>query len=251
MRIAELVVVVGLAGACSSSTTRPPAPAEVAEAGMTAPRVAPPGVSPTVSTTATPTGAPPTGVTAPRDALTKKVSPMNLDDLLLRAGSATFASYDPSAVVAAVNALVPLGKDGALAAIEAFLAKQDLAKAPQQGLFLVLRVLFEADAHPPMRLGGSQPAPPPAPAALPRFPIALVDDVPLMLVQSYTLRGLPEPVSAHVAYYRAHGTLRAGPLAPAANPDPMAGYESAYRAAYGAAPSAGERAFIQTQLAKR
>lgn len=173
---------------------------------------------------------------------------MNLDELLQRASSSTFAIYDPGQVIEAVNALVPLGKDGALAAIDSFLAKQDLAKDPHQGLFLVVRVLFDADAHPPMRLGGSHPPPPQSPSALPRFPIALVDDVPLMLVQSYVLRGLPELVTAHVAYYRAHGTLRTAPLAPSPGPDRMAAYEALYQTAYGAPPSAAERAFVKAQL---
>ena len=173
---------------------------------------------------------------------------MHLDDLLQRASSSAFATYHPGPVIEAVNALVPLGKDGALAAIEAFLGKQDLAKAPHQGVFLVLRVLFEADPHPPMLLGGSRPSPPPSPSSLPRFPIMMVDDVPLMLVASYTLRGLPEPVTAHVEYYRKHGTLRATPLAPSAGPHRMAAYERQYQAAYSAAPPLPERELVRVEL---
>jgi hypothetical protein len=97
-------------------------------------------------------------------------------------------------------------------------------------------------------LGGSRPPSPRSPPALSRFPIAIVEDVPLMLVESYTLRGLPEPVTAHLAYYRAHGTLRAAPLAPSSGPDRMAAYEAMYQSAYGAAPSAAERAFVKAQL---
>ena len=173
---------------------------------------------------------------------------MNLDDLLQRASNSAFETYDPGTVIEAVNALVPLGKAGALAALEAFLGKQDLAKDPHQGLFLVLRVLFEAAAHPPMRLGGSRPAPPSPSASLPRFPIMIVDDVPLMLVAGYTLRGLPEPVASHVTYYRKHGTLRAAPLAPSSGPDRMAAYARQYEAAYHAAPPAAERALVEAQL---
>ena len=175
---------------------------------------------------------------------------MHLDSLLQRASSSAFATYDPSPVIAVVNALVPLGKDGALATLGAFLAKQDLAKDPHHGLFLVLRVLFEANPHPPVLLGGSRPAPPSPPDALPRFPIMMVDDVPLMLVAGYTLRGLAEPVTAHLAYYREHGTLRAAPLAPSVGHDRMAGYEAQYQAAYHAAPPDAERQFVQAQLAR-
>lgn len=173
---------------------------------------------------------------------------MNFDDLLQRASSSAFATYHPGTVIEAVNALVPLGKDRALVAIEAFLAKQDLANDPHQGLFLVLRVLFEADPHPLLVLGGSRPAPPSSPSSLPRFPIVIVDDVPLMLVAGYTLRGLPEPVTSHVEYYRKHGTLRAAPLAPSAGPDRMTAYATLYQAAYRAAPSDAERALVRAQL---
>jgi hypothetical protein len=175
---------------------------------------------------------------------------MNLDNLLQRASSSEFATYDPGPVIEAVNALVPLGKERALAALDGFVARQDLAKDPHQGLFLVLRVAFEADPHPPMLLGGSRPPPPPSPSALPRFPIAIVDDVPLMLVSGYTLRGLAEPVTAHLAYYREHGTLRTAPLAPAKGRDRMAGFEAQYQAAYHAAPLDAERAYIRGQLAR-
>lgn len=173
---------------------------------------------------------------------------MSIDDLLARASSSDFAAYDPGALIAAVNALVPLGKDGALAALDGFVSRQDLAADPRQGLFLVLRVAFDADPHPPMRLGESVPAPPPNAAALPRFPILLVDDVPLLLVRGYVLRGRAERVTAHLDHYRQHGTLRTAPLAPAAGVDRAAAYEAAYQAAYGAAPSADERAFIASQL---
>ena len=170
----------------------------------------------------------------------------SLRSALLRASSADLASYDPRAVIDAVNALVPLGKDGALEAIEGFLAEEQAE--PRQGLFFVLRVLFDADPHPPVRLGASRPAPPADATTLPRFPIVLVDDVPLLLVSGYTLRGLPEPVTAHVEYYRAHGTLRDAPLAPTEGVDRMAGYEATYQAAYGAAPSDAERELVRAQL---
>lgn len=220
MRVADLIAIT-LVVACSSTTARAPSPAETSEAG----HVAAP--------------APPDAQGDPH---------MNLDDLLQRASSSAFATYHPGTVIEAVNALVLLGKDGALAAIEGFLGKQDLAKDPHQGLFLVLRVLFEADPHPPMLLGGSRPAPPSSPSSLPRFPIMIVDDVPVMLVASYTLRGLPEPVTTHVEYYRKHGTLRAAPLAPSAGPDRMAAYARQYQAAYHAPPSDAERALVRAQL---
>jgi hypothetical protein len=71
-----------------------------------------------------------------------------------------------------------------------------------------------------------------------------------MLVASYILRGLAEPVTDHLAYYREHGTLRSAPLAPAAGTDRMAGYELQYQAAYHAAPSDAERELVRGKLAR-
>jgi hypothetical protein len=176
---------------------------------------------------------------------------MKLDDILARASNSEFSRYTPSRVVDAINELWPLGKDGALDAIEGFLAKRDLDADPHQGLFLVLRVLFDVDApaHPPMLLGGSMPAPPDRPEALPRFPIVLVDDLPLLLVSGYVLGGEAEPIADHLAYYRKHGRLRAAPL----SPSPGAGtrltqLESMYQDAYGRELSGSERDFLRAQL---
>lgn len=178
---------------------------------------------------------------------------MNLDDTLQRASGSDFASYRPRPLVDAVNALVPLGKDGALAALRDFLGKRDLDADPHHGLFLVLRVLFDVDAeaHPPLRLGSSMPGIPDRPSSLPRFPIVLVDDLPLLLVSGYELGGDTEPVTAHLDYYRKHGTVRAGPLAPGRVPasERMAKLEGLYRAAYGRDLSPPEREHLQAQLA--
>ena len=125
--------------------------------------------------------------------------------------------YDPGLVVAAVNALQPLGKDAALA---------EIAKTPESppanGLFWVLRVLFDvADppGFPPVHLGTPLIPPPSDPGRLARYPIALVRDVPLLVAGGYVLRGLAEPVRAHIDYYREHGSARDRPLEPAESPD--------------------------------
>jgi hypothetical protein len=176
---------------------------------------------------------------------------MKLDDILARASSSEFSKYTPGPVVAAVNALWPLGKDGALDAIDAYLATRDLDRDPQEGLFLVLRVLFDVDApaHPPMLLGGSMPAPPERPEALPRFPIVIVDDLPLLLVTGYVLGGEAEPLSSHLEYYRANGKLRPAPLAPAKPAGTrQAQLETQYKNAYGRELSGSERDFIRAQL---
>jgi hypothetical protein len=174
---------------------------------------------------------------------------MTIDQALQRAASSDFSEYDPGATIAAVNELVAIGHDGALAALERFVQAADLEADPHRGLFLVMRVAFEADPHPPLRLGGAALTAPPAPA-FPRFPIAIIEDVPLMLIGGYTLGGLAEPVTAHVEYYRRHGKLRSAPLAPRRDLDVRAAFDGAFLAAYGTPPGETERDLIGGQVAR-
>jgi len=178
---------------------------------------------------------------------------MGMDQLLARASRADFADYDPRTVIDAVNALQPLDKDKALDAIEAHLSRVDLDADPHEGLFLVLRVLFEVPPepgyHPPPLLGGSMPAPPSDLRSLPLFPVVLIDDIPLMMVSGYELGGDAEPLSAHIGHFRATGHLRARPLEPKAPAgDLLDRFTALYQRAYGTAPSARELAFLQRQL---
>jgi hypothetical protein len=180
---------------------------------------------------------------------------MSIETVLQRAASSDFAQYDPSHVIDAVNALQPLGKDKALDAVTSYLGKADVTHDPQNGLFLVLRVLFDVPAQPgyqpPMLLGSSIPPPPSDRHALPLFPIALVDDVPLLVVTGYALGGVSEPVSAHVEQYRKHGQLRASPLHPSKpTSDVLDKYLALYKTAYGSAPPAPQLQHIKAQLAR-
>lgn len=178
---------------------------------------------------------------------------MSLEQLLSVAASGDFAHYNPQHIIDAVNALLPLGKDGALAAIESYLAKQNLETDPQEGLFLVLRVLFKVPAnpgyHPPMRLGGSSPPPPPALESLPHFPLVLIDDRPLMLVSGFVLGGDAEPITVHIHHFRATGVLREKALAPSQSPGSVLDqFQAIYKRAYGTPPSQHEIALIKAQL---
>lgn len=125
------------------------------------------------------------------------------------------ATLDPLTLIKAVNALVPLGKDGALEVIDEYLRVSSwLDDAGREGVFLLNRVLFDVPAAgmPPMMVGG---APEPSDKqALPRFPIEIVDDVPVKLVNGYMLAGHAEPPEDDVAAFRKIGTIRAKPLAP-------------------------------------
>jgi hypothetical protein len=131
--------------------------------------------------------------------------------------------YDPLPVIRIVNALQALGKDRTLAAVDEFLRVSSYAdSSAREGLFVVLRVLFEVPEDPGhmphMYVGAPSPAGPEDPKRLPRFPVLLLDDVPLLLVYGYTLAGKAEPVEVHVAYFRKNGRLRQNPLRPPENP---------------------------------
>ena len=125
------------------------------------------------------------------------------------------AQLDPLALIRAVDALQPLGKERALAAIDEYLrVSSSFDDGGREGVFLLLRALFDVPASgmPPMMVGGAQV--PTDPAALPRFPLAIVDDVPLKLVRGFALAGEAEAPETDVAAFRKLGTLRAKPLAP-------------------------------------
>lgn len=181
---------------------------------------------------------------------------MSLDRTLSLAASEDFAHYQPQLVIAAVNALLPLGKDGALAAIESYLAEHDLQTDSEAGLFLVLRTLFEVPDPPgyhlPLRLGGSSPPPPPDSKSLPHFPLVLIDDRPLLMVSGFALGGDIEPVTTHLEHFRAVGTLRKKALAPSQSPAAvLEQFETIYRHAYDRPPAPHEVAFIEAQLSSR
>jgi hypothetical protein len=135
---------------------------------------------------------------------------------LARAADMQFEDYDPALVVEAVNELQPLGAEAALDRVEELLAARGPAQ-PSYGLFWVLRVLFDVppeQGFPPVRIGRPSVAPPPRSGPLPRFPIVIADDVPLLAVRGYSLAGLAEGVDAHIAYFREHGVIRQAPLSP-------------------------------------
>ena len=153
-----------------------------------------------------------------------------------RAGAMPVEDYDPSIVIAAVNALQPLGKEQALTQVGAFLEGRKQGTYPS-GVLWVLRVLFEVSAQqgfPPVIMGTPDIPPPADPSKLPRYPIVILRDIPFLVVRGYLLAGLPEPVEAHVAYFRRHGTLRERPLAPPATLDGLdQEFRQLWKAAYG------------------
>jgi hypothetical protein len=162
--------------------------------------------------------------------------------------------YDPLPIIRAVNGLLPLGKERALAAVEEYgrvLGQDDdrpTHYTDKDGPFLVLRCLFEVEPPPTrlraghrverlapeygpdgtprvpaaplpgylpeMYLGLTSPPEPADPTQVPRLPLVLIDDIPLAIVYRGIRGGPAQPVSEHVAYYRRWARLRSQPLCP-------------------------------------
>jgi hypothetical protein len=174
---------------------------------------------------------------------------------LAAAASSDFANFNPRVLVDAVNALLRLGKDGALDAIERQLAETNRAADPQTGLFLVLRLLFavppDPGFHPPMHVGIPAPAVLRHPKILPHFPLVVVDDVPLLLVTTFLIGGSPQPVEAHLRHFRETGVLRSTPLTPKASVRPaeiLDRLTPLYLAAYDVGPTESQIEMLEQQI---
>lgn len=132
-------------------------------------------------------------------------------------------NHNPPRLIQAVNALQPLGKDKALAAIEEYLrVSTPYGDDERESIFFILRLLFEIPADPGymprMGLGAPQPMAPNDLKVHPLFPLELSHDIPLNLVFGYALGGVPESPESHIKYFRENGTIRAHPLAPGDDP---------------------------------
>ena len=183
----------------------------------------------------------------------------NLLETLDHASSSSFATHNPGRIVQAVNELIPLGKEEALASIAGYYEAADRQADPRQGLFWVLRVLFDVPAepgyHPPVRLGAPRPAAPDDLRTIPRFPIMLIEDIPLLMVTSYILGGLPETVDSHLELFESNGLMRSRLLQPTPdikNDDGreriIAAFAARYQAAYQTKPHDMQLELIRSQL---
>jgi len=131
-------------------------------------------------------------------------------------------TFDPVRLVAAVNALHPLGKERALAMLRAHLDSSP-GRTDGENVFLILRALFDLPpgtaAFPVMFVGAPDWSPAPADAKrLPRFPLALERDLPLFVINGYMLAGKAEDPRVHVDWCARNGVLRKAPLRPPDDP---------------------------------
>ena len=139
------------------------------------------------------------------------------------------ASFDPARLIRAVNGLHPLGKDGALEAMSAYLRlsrdptvsyKYDLGG---QRIFPVLRLLFVRKDGDPMapvtdtQTGKLRPGKPRG-GDWPLYPFALVDDIPFRVAVLSFRSGPSRNPAAYVEYARKRCVLRDRPLVPRGSP---------------------------------
>lgn len=133
------------------------------------------------------------------------------------------ARYLPGKVIEVVNTLQPMAKDKALDVIDEYLRivpGHDVER--RQRVASVLRILFEVPPRPatmqPLAFGEAEPAEPEDLLALPRFPLVLIDDVPLLVITGYSLAGEGEDIEVHVRHCRKYGRVRQALLRPTDQP---------------------------------
>jgi len=175
-----------------------------------------------------------------------------IHSMLEEAAYTSVEDYNPGQVIAAVNELQPLGKEAALGRIASCIQKSGNSRYPY-GLLWVQRVLFDLPGgmeFPSVILGTPNVLPPADPAALPRYPIVILRDIPLLVVAGYSLRGLPQPVEAHIEFFRAHGIIRPVPLNPSSSDGLESEFSSLWQSAYpGTDPSLALQS-IRAQLTR-
>ncbi|HEX4796347.1 MAG TPA: hypothetical protein VH370_21340 [Humisphaera sp.] len=161
-----------------------------------------------------------------RPSMTTKLFPLVR---LIHLSSSWGDSFDPAALVRAVNGLRLAGKDTALQAMRVYagLGGPESEQAwkyniDDQRVFLVVRLLFERkDGNAMMPrpiLGQISPDIRPNPKDWPLFPLVVVDDIPFCLCRGYTLAGVPEDPSQHLKYYEKNCEIRAQRLSPRISP---------------------------------
>jgi hypothetical protein len=129
--------------------------------------------------------------------------------------------YNPQTIIAVVNALQPLGKTKAAAALREYCRithSYDYTEE-NQSIFLILRVLFDVPSYlgymPVTMVADANPAYP-GQHSIPGFPIIVVDDVPLDLSCIYLVSGVnvKTGVIDDIDFFQKNSTLRSRPLTP-------------------------------------
>ncbi len=153
-----------------------------------------------------------------------------VDPILSSINQARYSSshdYNPAKILIAVNALQPLGKEKALAALQSYLDSLDPDEPYDHNatnhIFVILRVLFEPYEH-------GKRFPPPAnfewrvygeelQQDWPLNPVEIVEGIPFKLFGGgMDYSGVPEHPSSHIEFARKHCVIRDTPLIPRISP---------------------------------
>lgn len=159
--------------------------------------------------------------------------------------------FDPATHIRAVNGLWALSKDAALAALGSFARAHAGDVLEHTRVFFLLRLLFEppeGEPFPPIRVGTPTDPAPPDPRAVPRYPLALVRGVPLLLARGFVLGGLAESPEGHLAFCAEHCRLRSEPLRPP--DDPTGLVDEVLAASWWQRPAQPDRALLRGQIAR-
>ncbi len=136
--------------------------------------------------------------------------------------------YNPLNMIRCVNRLRSESKERVLAVIEEHARVASFfSHTYPDGLLLLLRTIFEVSEEwgymPLMGIGRMNPHLPNSKEMyklFPRYPIFVVNDVPVLLISDYTCFGSGghESLKLHMEYFRNNGVLRKTPLHPPDNP---------------------------------
>ncbi len=140
--------------------------------------------------------------------------------LIDRVSSGEAWSFDPLHFLRAANALQPLGKEKVLAVVSEYLRVVSPWCSEQgyepEGVALLLRALFDpapGQSMPDMAFVDDEDL-----KVFPRFPLILIDDVPLVVPLYGGRSGGLYDFNEHVAFFRKSGRLRDAPLTPGTHP---------------------------------
>lgn len=150
-------------------------------------------------------------------------------ELIHRAPRLRSFDFDPAALIRAVNALWPLGRERALAALRVYCRvaaandrRRERYDLDEQRVFAIVRLLFvpnDAQAWPVVGAGDPVGVRLADAAPWPLFPLALVQQIPFFLPIAYDVLGAgPQSPTEHLDFCAAHCRMRDAPLAPSASP---------------------------------
>jgi len=152
----------------------------------------------------------------------------NIQDIVDDCSSLDGFTFDPGTHIRAVNLLRAEDKTRVLTELREYCrlnASDNLWPSKSPKIFLLLRVLFmptdTGTNFPPIQIGKPMDTETPAANDFPLYPLALMEDVPLLIVSGYFTGGLMEEPFSHLDFCERHCQLRSAPLRPPDDPLPL------------------------------